>query len=96
MLAEGRSAMSQSIVFVSTCPICKHEQPHDGFTVAALVRLLKGGHPIEAYCETCDEFWPVDLEKRVELGDVVAVVCGGTSPLTVANRPSQSPSEDMH
>jgi len=61
-----------TIVFVSTCPSCGREQPQDAFSVADLMRLLSGGHPIEGYCVPCDEFWSIDLKERVELGEAVA------------------------
>ena len=69
--------MSQVIVFTSTCPRCKCERLQDGFTAADLTRLLYGGYPIEAYCAACDEYWPVSLQKRVELGEAVAKTCHG-------------------
>jgi hypothetical protein len=59
--------MSQSITFFSTCPTCGHPQLQDGFTRAALVRLLERGRIIEAYCLTCDVLWPVAPEERVSL-----------------------------
>jgi hypothetical protein len=66
-----------AIFFSATCPQCSHEQLQGGFTVADLVRLLYGGDPIEAYCGSCDEFWTVDVKKRVQLGEVVAAAWGG-------------------
>ena len=74
--------MSQAIAFAATCPQCKREQLQDGFTVADLMRLLYVGYPVEAYCAFCCEFWTVSLQKRVELGEVVAAACGAASPLT--------------
>ena len=72
-----------AIVFVSTCPSCRREQPQDAFSVADLLRLLNGGYPIEGYCVPCDEFWPIDLKERVELGEAVAaaVACKDSSPI---------------
>jgi hypothetical protein len=70
--------MTQAIVFVSTCPSCRREQPQDAFSVADLLRLLNGGYPIEAYCVPCDEFWPIGLKERVELGEAVTAACEGT------------------
>jgi len=64
--------MSQAIIFASTCPQCKRDQPQDGFTVADLLRLLDGGYPIEGYCVSCDRFWPINLQERVRLGEHVA------------------------
>jgi hypothetical protein len=55
--------MSQPITFFSVCPTCGHQQLQDGYTRAALVRLLERGRIIEAYCLTCD----VNPEERVAL-----------------------------
>ena len=86
--------MRQAIVFASTCPHCEREQVQDRFTVPELMRLLYSGYPIEAYCVDCDEFWPVSLQKRVELGEVVAATCAGELPLKGRKRPIQHRSED--
>lgn len=64
--------MNEAVVFASVCPVCKCEQVQYAFNVISLHRLLRGGHPIDAYCETCDEVWPVSAEQRIELGEVVA------------------------
>ena len=72
--------MAEALVFSAKCPQCGREQLQDGFTVADLMRLLYGGYPIEAYCAFCNAFWTVSVQKRVELGDLVAAVCGGKSP----------------
>ena len=69
------------IVFVSTCPSCRREQPQDAFSVADLQRLLSGGYPIEAYCVPCDGFWAIDLKERVALGEAVAAASKGSSPM---------------
>ena len=66
----------------------------DGFTVADLMRLLYSGYPIEAYCVVCGEFWPISLQKRVELGEVVAAACAGELPLKSHERLTLPPSED--
>jgi hypothetical protein len=54
------------------CPICRLEQVQYRFNIASLHRLLRSGYPVEAYCESCDEFWPIGTEQRIELGEVVA------------------------
>jgi len=59
--------MSQPITFYSVCPTCGHQQVQDGYTPAALVRLLERGRIIEAYCLTCDVLWPVSPAERVAL-----------------------------
>ena len=70
----GSPRMSDPIVFASTCPQCKRDQPQDDFTVADLLRLLDGGYPIEGYCVICNKFWPLSLRERVRLGELVAAV----------------------
>jgi hypothetical protein len=86
--------MGQAIVFVSTCPRCRREQPQDGLTIADLVRLLNGGYPIEAYCGPCDEFWPISLRKRIELGEVVAAAGIRVFPFNGFDRPVERPLAD--
>lgn len=68
--AHGRGAdnrMHESIPFTSTCPKCQSHQNQRGFSRAALGRLLNNGHPIEAYCVTCDEFWVISARERAAL-----------------------------
>ena len=50
--------------FYSSCPKCRREQSQGGFSRARLLRLLDSGHPIEAYCTTCDKFWAVSPQER--------------------------------
>jgi hypothetical protein len=69
---DTNSSMHQSIPFTSTCPKCCAHQPQRGFSRSALDRLIKGGHPIEAYCAACDEFWSVSAEERREIADRLA------------------------
>jgi hypothetical protein len=76
-------AMTQGIIFVSTCTSCRREQPQDAFTVADLLRLLDAGYPIEAYCVPCDKFWSIGVQERVKLGEAVAVVSKRTLPASV-------------
>jgi hypothetical protein len=59
--------MHESIPFTSTCPKCQVQQTQRGFSRAALGRLLHSGHPIEAYCMTCDEFWVISARERAAL-----------------------------
>ena len=68
--------VSPEIVFLATCPRCQCEQLQHGFTAADLMGLLYSGYPVQAYCVFCERTWPVGLQKRVELGEVVAAVCG--------------------
>ena len=60
-----------SIPFASTCPKCRVQRSQRG-NRGALMRLLDRGHPIEAFCEVCDEYWPVCLRERVELARDIA------------------------
>ena len=80
--------MSQGIVFVEGCPQCKRKQAQEGYTVSDLMRLLNAGHPIEAYCVFCDEFWPVGIQKRVELSEMVTAV------VAAAGVSTQEPRDD--
>jgi hypothetical protein len=34
----------------------------------SLLRLLNGGYPVEAYCSTCEEYWPITIKQRAALG----------------------------
>jgi hypothetical protein len=52
------------IPFMSSCPKCKHEQPQRGYPRVALLRFLEGHRDIEAYCVTCNHFWPISAEER--------------------------------
>jgi hypothetical protein len=70
--ADSNSPMHQSIPFISTCPKCNEQQPQRGFSRSALDRLLRAGHPIEAYCVACDEFWSVSVEERRDIAARVA------------------------
>ena len=72
--------VSPAIAFLATCPQCRCEQLQDRFTAADLMRLLYGGYPVEAYCDFCDEFCTVSIQKRVELGEIVAAVCAHVPP----------------
>jgi hypothetical protein len=74
--------MGETIVFAATCPRCEREQLQHGYTLADLRRLLQGDEPIEGYCEFCDEFWAVSVQKRGELGEFVAAAYEGTSAHT--------------
>jgi len=86
--------MSQAIAFASTCPNCKRQQIQDGFTVAALARLLNGGFPIEAYCVMCDVFWPISLKKRIELAEAVSATSEGMSALKPSEDLPRRPTQD--
>ena len=66
------SSVHQSIPFASVCPKCRHQQAQRGFSRAALGRLLNAGHPIEAYCVSCDDFWSISTLERHALAERLA------------------------
>lgn len=61
-----RPVVSVPIPFASTCPKCRVQRAQRGDR-GALERLLDYGHPIEAFCEICDEYWPVCARERAEI-----------------------------
>jgi len=65
--------MIESVPFTSLCPKCKHAQSQSGFSRAELRRLFDRGHPIEAYCVVCDDFWAISVRERLELAKAIAV-----------------------
>jgi hypothetical protein len=64
--------MHESIPFSSTCPKCRQDQLQCGYSRGILVRLLNTGREIEAYCETCDEFWAISAPERVRIANGLA------------------------
>jgi len=70
--ATGLRPMSQSITFIATCPACGRQQLQDGYTRAALSRLLERGRIIEAYCLKCDGLWPISPEERAAMVGALA------------------------
>ena len=64
---SGHDSAHGSVPFTSTCPKCHLQQEQQGFSRAALGRLLKGGYPIEGYCESCDDVWSISPAERVAL-----------------------------
>lgn len=54
------------ISLVSECPRCRHERAQ-WYSPGALQRLFSGGHPVEAYCTMCDEYWRVSAYERAGL-----------------------------
>jgi hypothetical protein len=51
------------VPILSMCPKCKRNQAQ-WYTRGALVRLLTRNHPVEGYCEICDEFWSISAHER--------------------------------
>jgi len=69
--APGRG----KIPFMSACPKCTQLRPQRSYDRKSLLRLLDQAHPVEAYCETCDEFWSISAKERAAL--VAATIAGG-------------------
>jgi len=67
------------IPFVSPCPKCAQARLQRGYDRATLLRLFNQGYPVEAYCETCDEFWSVSAKERAAL--IAVTISGGGSIL---------------
>jgi hypothetical protein len=57
---------SKSLHFTSMCPTCGQRRVQYGLR-SALRRLLTHGHPVEAYCVTCDAFWSISEAERAEI-----------------------------
>jgi hypothetical protein len=71
---DGRMHVSK-VPFVSMCPTCAQMRPQPGYDHNSLLRLLRGGYPLEAYCSMCDEFWSISAKERATL--VAAAVAAG-------------------
>ena len=70
-VVRGHPAL-KSIPFAPTCPKCR-VQRSQRISRMALRRLLEHGHPIEAFCEVCDEYWPIYPGKRATIAtDITA------------------------
>ena len=65
------------IPFMSSCPKCAQVRLQRGYDRATLLRLFNQGYPVEAYCETCDEFWSVSAKERAAL--IAVTISGGGS-----------------
>ena len=57
----------KAVIFLATCPKCKIPRPEHRYNRAALLRLLKHHHPIEAHCPECDEYWSISAYERARL-----------------------------
>jgi hypothetical protein len=71
--APGRGKIS----FMSPCPKCTQVRLQRGYDRNSLLRLFDRGYPVEAYCETCDEFWSISAKERAAL--VAATIAGGST-----------------
>ena len=66
--SNGRLArfrpMNEFIPFMSRCPKCGNRRLQEGYTHRTLRRLLNTESNIQAYCDACDEFWPISGLER--------------------------------
>jgi len=56
--------IQDSILFAAICPKCRLHVLQHGYSRVLLFGFLDVDHPIEAYCATCDGFWPISAEER--------------------------------
>jgi hypothetical protein len=59
--------MADSAPFSSECPKCNHDRVQTAYSREELIQQLRTGADIEAYCISCDEFWPLSTEDRADL-----------------------------
>ena len=76
---DGRMHVSK-VPFLSMCPTGAQMRPQPGYDHNSLLRLLRGGYPLEAYCSICDEFWSISAKERATL--VAAAVAAGAVIVT--------------
>lgn len=72
--------MQDWILFAAICPKCRRSVLQHGYSRVLLFCFLDVDHPIEAYCATCDEFWPISAEER-------RAILGALSPALTESRP---------
>ncbi len=63
---DGRMHIAR-VPFISMCPTCTQMRPQPEYDRNTLLRLLRGGYPLEAYCSMCDEFWSISARERATL-----------------------------
>jgi hypothetical protein len=68
--ADGRRY--EVIPFLAICPKCKQARPQDEFGRAELVGMLNNHHPVLAYCESCDDYWPISPFERSMVAEFLA------------------------
>jgi hypothetical protein len=57
--------VQETMRFTAICPRCLRQQPQQGASRAALLRLLDDDLDIQAYCATCGHFWPISDQERL-------------------------------
>ena len=55
------------VSYMASCPNCRDVRFQQAYTGRSLVRLLIGGHPIEAHCVVCDDTWEISAGERAEI-----------------------------
>jgi hypothetical protein len=68
-LANQSSLFSATTPFMSICPTCSEPRSQVGYSPWGLVRRLNDHRPIEAFCVTCNQFWPITAQERVQLAE---------------------------
>lgn len=64
--------VSEASPFYSECPKCQHDRVQVAYTGGELTLLLRNGADIEAYCSSCDQYWPISTEERADLARALA------------------------
>ena len=77
--------MTKAVSFFSTCPACGQQQLQLAYTRRALLRLLKSGDIIDAYCLACDVVWPVTAQERSLVVGAIAAGQLGATPTAGGN-----------
>jgi len=73
--------MTKPVSFFSTCPVCAQQQLQLAYTRRALLRLLKAGNTIDAYCPACDVVWSISAQERNTVTRAIAAGQPGATPL---------------
>jgi len=64
---------NEPVPFMSRCPRCGHRRLQDGYVRRVLRLLLNTNGKILAYCNPCEQFWPISPLERsgivIGLGD---------------------------
>lgn len=61
----------EAVVFTATCPKCKNVRAQRGYSPRSLFPLLGSKRAIEAYCVSCDAFWPISAKERLVLAKTI-------------------------
>ena len=66
---DPSSLFSATTPFMSRCPTCSEPRSQVGYSPWGLFRRLNDHRPIEAFCVTCNQFWPITAQERVQLAE---------------------------